>query len=168
MLYIPIWLYSNKKGICWNADIDTLHSNLVIFKLFASESASNSFVTFTFQSGYIQIMLPSCLVIRLYPLHSNLVIFKYGDIGLWLLDNALYIPIWLYSNMLSLVSVYHFTQLYIPIWLYSNYHKLINLRDTKRLYIPIWLYSNKDIGQSWRMAKTPLHSNLVIFKWQLG
>ena len=76
-LYIPIWLYSNT----------------------VQDDTGERSITFTFQSGYIQIGLRFFdLVFCIYTLHSNLVIFKsILDLG----DeyfNALYIPIWLYSN----------------------------------------------------------------------
>ena len=97
---------------------------------------------FTFQSGYIQIII------------SNKSPF--GILNL-------YIPIWLYSNVLMSKRSKFIYFLYIPIWLYSNvYHNntssvmfaftfqsgyihVYNLKYPLFLYIPIWLYSNKRV-----------------------
>ena len=124
-------------------------------------------ITFTFQSGYIQIQPP-------YRISY--------------LCRYLYIPIWLYSNekkvirrhgahnftfqsgyiqMLRAVIIARyngslhsnlvifkfiaisrsfpkFLCLYIPIWLYSNSQPYSRQMGIYRLYIPIWLYSNPD------------------------
>ena len=56
-------------------------------------------VTFTFQSGYIQMHTRKMQLLRFRAiLHSNLVIFKYIFTGGPLWVTLFYIPIWLYSN----------------------------------------------------------------------
>ena len=124
--------------------METLHSNLVIFKFCSSLHDINKHVLlyipiWLYSNGsgkrycrrhkklYIPIWLYSnglqeTQKRRSYrPLHSNLVIFKL-----------------FYSQIIS-----KFFILYIPIWLYSNYNQaeIINISST--LYIPIWLYSNE-------------------------
>ena len=75
-----------------------LHSNLVIFKYERIPSIRFYAITFTFQSGYIQIISHNVSCEKLTPLHSNLVIFKF-IFKIFIADsNNLYIPIWLYSN----------------------------------------------------------------------
>ena len=62
--------------------------------------------------------------------------------------------------------MFNTSSLYIPIWLYSNkVQKIIN-RLLMILYIPIWLYSNIYQSLGAQALLTPLHSNLVIFKYQ--
>ena len=79
-------------------------------------------IPFTFQSGYIQMLQR----MRLYE---------------W--DMLLYIPIWLYSNLLLAISHPFIFLLYIPIWLYSNAPTAERQSKISYLYIPIWLYSNE-------------------------
>ena len=167
--------------------MDTLHSNLVIFKF------CNNLNLFWVISLYIPIWLYSnqhlrkcqkatdCLyipiwlysnrggtgVLRLWiwALHSNLVIFKLNSVMALDTTKSLYIPIWLYSNDAAILLALSQDSFYIPIWLYSNKDEDIEVLIDTGFYIPIWLYSN------WftRCTDTPcvlvLHSNLVIFKW---
>ena len=78
-LYIPIWFYSNGGN------------NKVVYY---SQS-------FTFQSGSIQINLQSIMILKVYPLHSNLVLFKSSFTFISSGVIILYIPIWFYSNFLA-------------------------------------------------------------------
>ena len=76
-LYIPIWLYSNiyKRGLgVYKTELYIpiwLYSNV----LRASVRGQTN-VSFTFQSGYIQIGINIIKLVSGRPLHSNLVIFK--------------------------------------------------------------------------------------------
>ena len=59
----------------------------------------------------------------------------------------------------------HCLTLYIPIWLYSNVVGLWQeLTQGLTLYIPIWLYSNRTHTRPRCYTFLPLHSNLVIFQ----
>ena len=98
-LYIPIWLYSNKREKVYEQMKDlALHSNLVIFQ-------RNGW----FRYSYVRITL-----------HSNLVIFQHALKLMSLLETKLYIPIWLYSNQASsavctkFVETFTFQSGYIP------------------------------------------------------
>ena len=123
-------------------------------------------LTFTFQSGYIQI---------LFPIYWHYLLY------------FLYIPIWLYSNNATIdnktnVTPFTFQSGYIQIrspiiWtiilltLHSNLviFKLMSSEKVwlyDNLYIPIWLYSNNNQCIFTRCVFT-LHSNLVIFKWEM-
>ena len=84
----------------------------------------------------------------------------------------IYIPIWLYSNIIFVALIFCEVFIYIPIWLYSNYFDTVidlnfqcylhsNLvifkyictfiyQITTFIYIPIWLYSNKRVIHSSR------------------
>ena len=101
ILYIPIWLYSNLRP-----QITGLISILLYIPIWlysndlAISSFSNQWLSFTFQSGYIQMEFGG-----IAPLNSL----------------QLYIPIWLYSNIYSPLKGSIVFFLYIPIWLYSNY-----------------------------------------------
>ena len=76
-LYIPIWLYSNVALLKpYRLPLSSLHSNLVIFKSTCELWHSLGLAFFTFQSGYIQIMLSEEYINTDCALHSNLVIFK--------------------------------------------------------------------------------------------
>ena len=120
--------------------------------------------SFTFQSGYIQI-LPTILTV--FP------------------NTKLYIPIWLYSNLPLLTNDKLSFFLYIPIWLYSN--KMVMLagwqqsnftfqsgyiqmrRAIVKLAINVCFTFQSGYIQMYRTAHKacgicPLHSNLVIFK----
>ena len=142
----------------------SLHSNLVLFK-FDFVSLNIFFISFTFQSGYIQIKLVVYIVqnkgaftfqsgsIQIIPLrglwctlpalHSNLVLFKYEPNKDKLKCSVFTIPIWFYSN------AYFGKSWLIPV----------------ALYIPIWFYSNANkMGTSMDSIQT-LHSNLVLFKF---
>ena len=119
-LYIPIWLYSNLPCLAGNKD---------------------RFI-FTFQSGYIQIGEGADTLTRKGSLHSNLVIFKSEREPTHLPARDLYIPIWLYSNIVTYILIFIKYHLYIPIWLYSNCVGSVPHKYISYLYIPIWLYSN--------------------------
>ena len=88
----------------------------IIRKAVAESRARN----FTFQSGYIQIrMVMICEELRL-PLHSNLVIFKYLDV-----EKYEIVATSLHSNLVifkceTFANKIYKCHLYIPIWLYSN------------------------------------------------
>ena len=116
---LVIFKYSSPKSSI--GSVISLHSNLVIFKLNRSISTSFYSSNFTFQPGYIQILILNnsskysflftfqpgyiqihkthrrkCLCITL---HSNLVIFKYiSMLNVLIKLGRLYIPTWLYSN----------------------------------------------------------------------
>ena len=77
-------------------------------------------IHFTFQSGYIQIVTNADDRNTQLTLHSNLVIFKWLSQISYCENKLLYIPIWLYSNLLYFFDVSFLFHLYIPIWLYSN------------------------------------------------
>ena len=95
------------------AAIRTLHSNLVLFKLHYVIIHSVRKLTFTFQSGSIQILSCDPLGLLLSTLHSNLVLFK------WIQDRQKKIAnIALHSNLVLFkwcirckffISLYHFT-----------------------------------------------------------
>ena len=168
-----------------------------------------SFLVFTFQSGYIQIFSSTCsnMLINAFTFQSGYiqicpapiplpipVVFTFqsgyiqmqSEVEEYAWANALYIPIWLYSNVryppllclmllplhsnlvifksepLSITSyMYHFT-------FQSGYIQIYNRRMFSRrlfeLYIPIWLYSNCYPNPRYTGQTLALHSNLVIFK----
>ena len=120
-------------------------------------------VSFTFQSGSIQLSFHLPCMYSHTALHSNLVLFKLSFALSALASLILYIPIWFYSNipavllivrvklftfqsgsiqMLFCVNCLLFWYLYIPIWFYSNIIFKIFKSNTYNLYIPIWFYSN--------------------------
>ena len=78
ILYIPIWFYSNAiydlfataiiNFTFQSGSIQIIHTQLVVYYLDC----------FTFQSGSIQIIPTLLNRTCLNPLHSNLVLFKYG------------------------------------------------------------------------------------------
>ena|GEM_PF-2292241 len=186
ILYIPIWLYSNK----W---IDRLKCTAV--HLYIPIWLYSNYLRTLFGFGLIHLYIP----IWLYSNRSHL--FTCNTVY------CLYIPIWLYSNkpfftpsmngfIFTFQSGYiqilisHFMSifaniLYIPIWLYSNIEIPRILLDMIELYIPIWLYSNESVAVDKTVISTftfqsgyiqilqaefplygikSLHSNLVIFK----
>ena len=76
-LYIPFWLYSSEMN--WDSVFElseTLHSILVIFKLYSRPETYEVLVNFTFHSGYIQVHSIPFVLARNNTLHSILVIFK--------------------------------------------------------------------------------------------
>ena len=96
---------------------------------------------FTFQSGYIQIILFMKSLAVLQALHSNLVIFKWlSKIVRWILY-VLYIPIWLYSNDIDKLA-----------------DSILHFFTFQSGYIQI------TVKQDVIFSKKTLHSNLVIFK----
>ena len=119
-----------------------LHSNLVIFKLAFTEKGASAIESFTFQSGYIQMLrrCPYWPTLHL-PLHSNLVIFKFIKKCYGVVSYDLYIPIWLYSNEAVI----------------THNHPVSNFTFQSG-YIQILKQSQLET------AIKPLHSNLVIFK----
>ena len=99
--------------------------------------------SFTFQSGSIQIILCDGLLLPKYTLHSNLVLFK------WIIDISVSSEnVTLHSNLVL------FKCKIIPI-----------ITPETILYIPIWFYSNDDSKFVIIERATPLHSNLVLFKY---
>ena len=62
---------------------------------------SDKVFSFTFQSGYIQMPSPNFLPHNIRTLHSNLVIFKCNNEVHSIVHVKLYIPIWLYSNVVG-------------------------------------------------------------------
>ena len=77
---------------------------------------------FTFQSGYIQINI-FWLNPRVYhhSLHSNMVIFKFRKVSVNVLSSVFFTFQYGYIQIfISLNLQIHITALYIPIWLYSN------------------------------------------------
>ena len=143
ILYIPIWFYSNKSRDrrSW------LNIKLYIPIWFYSNSIvrwnSITIVTFTFQSGSIQIL--------------PLLVFTVST-------STLYIPIWFYSNGVSQSTVHAYLVLYIPIWFYSNTVKRGKQKP------PTWTLHSNLVLFKWRKwsrirhHRVPLHSNLVLFK----
>ena len=102
--YIPIWLYSNlghqlSKYWCVVVlhsnlvifkclkitrrfhSMTILHSNLVMFKCRFASIATRGF-RFTFQSGYVQMMIKEKEIMSEKTLHSNLVMFKSSSISI--------------------------------------------------------------------------------------
>ena len=144
VLYIPIWFYSNgmRSGLLWN----------LIFLYIPIWFYSNRCI---------------CRVFYRYmgTLHSNLVLFKYRWNIFSCQIHCLYIPIWFYSNQKILASRERITSLYIPIWFYSNGETFTDKIYVYHLYIPIWFYSNFGKLNGEHNRETPLHSNLVLFKW---
>ena len=103
-LYIPIWLYSNwdKVRLSSSATSFTFQSGYI--QMIAGTIFPAFRVIFTFQSGYIQIYIASSRI------NSSFVFtFQSGYIQMKALqvlatnNNLLYIPIWLYSNSAWLV-----------------------------------------------------------------
>ena len=122
-------------------------------------------ISFTFQSGYIQIKSGYQLLVDYWYFtfqSSSIQIFswRYSNLD----ASCLYIPIWFYSNPIRYISVKYHLFLYIPIWFYSNYTgkgysggrewtlhsnlvlfkslKALRQGEDLQLYIPIWFYSN--------------------------
>ena len=76
-LYIPIWLYSNATGAKLGAATGALYIPIWLYSNGLISAISRTPFDFTFQSGYIPIMLKQIPIVRIH---------------------TLYIPIWLYSN----------------------------------------------------------------------
>ena len=76
-LYIPIWFYSNRK---WSS---FQHHRVLYIPIWFYSNASlrdkgpDLKMSFTFQSGSIQIPAKAIKEIKSKTLHSNLVLFKY-------------------------------------------------------------------------------------------
>ena len=98
-------------------------------------------------------------------LHSNLVIFKYDKrLTYKSFIMYLYIPIWLYSNRLPHILILMKLVLYIPIWLYSNDNAYS--AGQKLLCFTFQSgYIQIDLIEILARLDRPLHSNLVIFKY---
>ena len=121
LIYIPIWLYSNDVG------------NII----------TNGGSGFTFQYGYIQMLMNRQMQMQQMSLHSNMVIFKWTDSRQRRRMREVYIPIWLYSNPDS-----------------------IDISDCPE----VRLHSNMVIFKFsffaiFSVTDFCLHSNMVIFKW---
>ena len=117
----PIWLYSNEQGCARIAGL----------------------LAFTFQSGYIQMVIAWQAKKPDSTLHSNLVIFKSLNSNLFLSDKLLFTFQSGYIQIFKLFRLCHSCiSLYIPIWLYSNWYAVGFTLELDFLYIPIWLYSN--------------------------
>ena len=127
-LYIPIWLYSNKKAGDRVKVVISLYIPIWLYSNSINPKNTSSSFSFTFQSGYIPIGCKSSQEEKFRPL---------------------YIPIWLYSN--------HYTTIWIKKWLYFTFqsgyipivHHAISIHKDYSLYIPIWLYSNFWLGDYW-------------------
>ena len=120
-LYIPIWLCSNKER-------DTKLHHLF---------------SFTFQSGYVQMLYQTC--------NDKRLLF-------------LYIPIWLCSNDGGGCRTCYSIVLYIPIWLCSN-----DTREKPKTYtVKSFTFQSGYVQMEKLMKldrnKLTLHSNLVMFK----
>ena len=142
-LYIPIWFYSNN---------------------YPRQHLRNRVVTFTFQSGSIQMTWENKVHVRFEDFT-----FQSGSIQIGYQPQStpfrtLYIPIWFYSNRWQRPYTHShkhplhsnlvlFKQprefflnlsvtIYIPIWFYSNGETFIKKFYICHIYIPIWFYSN--------------------------
>ena len=143
-LYIPFWLYSNSVS---------KNNHCVAFN-------------FTFHSGYIPIprLIQKLIELIGFTFHSG-YIPMIGKTTYRIITHYLYIPFWLYSNLMSRSLIQSLrSQLYIPFWLYSNGIDYSNTGDGKKLYIPFWLYSNglwHDEALAWKHLYIPfwLYSN---------
>ena len=76
VLYIPIWLYSNKSGYAEGVKSVPFTFQSGYIQIITNNSIYQLYHCFTFQSGYIQIKVTTELVKKMKLLHSNLVIFK--------------------------------------------------------------------------------------------
>ena len=103
---------------------------------------------------------------------------------------SLYIPIWLYSNLESSLSMLLSTKtLHSNLVIFKCMRKELSDSSLQPLhsnlvifkclcffaicvpyflYIPIWLYSNGRFLTTYQSRHKPLHSNLVIFKWAVS
>ena len=120
---------------------------------------------FTFQSGYIQILLFIYQTEHIYTLHSNLVIFKFStavaqdlkalhftfqsgyiQIGGGNNYRGRYVFFTFQSGYIQMgetfTEKFYICHLYIPIWFYSNTPLVSFIINSAPLYIPIWFYSN--------------------------
>ncbi len=79
-----------------------------------------AYLAFTFQYGSIQMRKYPWCNQRYRTLHSNMVLFKLCLGQHRRASSQLYIPIWLYSNRISVLIYDSVCRLYIPIWFYSN------------------------------------------------
>ena len=93
-------------------------------------------------------------------LHSNLVIFKLTYIPTGQKIYFLYIPIWLYSNLVKRELALRGCFLYIPIWLYSN--DLVKLLDE---YFTFFTFQS---GYIQIAAQNTITSNNLTFTFQSG
>ena len=100
-------------------------------------------VAFTFHSGYIPMPSFAGLASLIRPLHSILDIFQFQSFLLIRSFLHLYIPFWIYSNILFLLHRHRYAQLYIPFWIYSNIALFNIFCMPVSLYIPFWIYSNR-------------------------
>ena len=122
LIYIPIWLYSNDVG------------NII----------TNGGSGFTFQYGYIQMLMNRQMQMQQMSLHSNMVIFKWTDSRQRRRMREVYIPIWLYSNPDSIdISDCPEVRLHSNMVIFKFCFKKSSLLPFA-VYIPIWLYSNSD------------------------
>ena len=123
-----------------------LHSNLVIFKLQLLLEYPKSYITFTFQSGDIQIGIGMYNHVGIYAFT-----FQSGDIQI-IFRSALFT--W-------------YKSIYIPIWWYSN--TLADLNNI--LFEQKFTFQSGDIqmpdGTYHQWQNSNLHSNLVIFKYNI-
>ncbi len=102
IIYIPIWFYSNVSEI-------TLASRIQ---------------SFTFQYGSIQISVPLAIFCLKFAFT-----FQYGSIQInsslsYIILSNIYIPIWFYSNFLTHISSFDFSQFtfqYGSIQIYGTY-----------------------------------------------
>ena len=99
-------------------------------------------ITFTFQSGYVQMLKGLGFPQPLLTLHSNLVMFKFM---LWQCSQrslSLYIPIWLCSNGEQKTGAWcGFCTLHSNLVMFKLYF-VTACYCLNILYIPIWLCSN--------------------------
>ena len=142
-----------------------LHSILVIFQ-FIRLSSLTVIKPFTFHSGYIPIVfnsgkthpqfsLHSILVIfqsrrttlqtiLKLPLHSILVIFQLFTLSFKKICTILYIPFWLYSNLIVQLLTFQAVLPLHSILVIFQFNAPPPVIAPVKLYIPFWLYSNKD------------------------
>ena len=75
-LYIPIWLYSNARGMTSSRKLLHFTFQSGYIQMALDTSLLYPLFFFTFQSGYIQMIDDNEVIEREKTLHSNLVIFK--------------------------------------------------------------------------------------------
>ena len=75
-LYIPIWLYSNASNRCSSLTKFQLYIPIWLYSNCMLSVSQYKKASFTFQSGYIQIITAVDTFLGVLSLHSNLVIFK--------------------------------------------------------------------------------------------
>ena len=97
-VYIPIWLYSNHSGYKTHSSTFYVYIPIWLYSNDVGNIITNGGSGFTFQYGYIQMLMNRQMQMQQMSLHSNMVIFKWTDSRQRRRMREVYIPIWLYSN----------------------------------------------------------------------